>query len=54
MAETEKDTELLDKAKACFKQVVQVDKAQREREIEDLKFQVPEEQWDPVAKRQRM
>lgn len=36
-----------------FKLAVEADKAQRDREVADLKFQVPEHQWDSDAKSAR-
>ena len=50
-AEKEK---LLEKAKRCFKQALDAEAKQRERERDDLRFQVPEYQWDENARRQRM
>jgi hypothetical protein len=44
---------LLERAKRCFKQACEAEANQREREREDLRFQVPEEQWDDNARRQR-
>jgi hypothetical protein len=44
---------LLAKAKSCFKAVVQVEQKQRERERQDLSFQIPENQWDPEARQYR-
>jgi hypothetical protein len=44
---------LLEKAKRLFKQARDADHAQREREREDLRFQIPENQWDDTAKAQR-
>jgi hypothetical protein len=45
--------ELLAKVKACFKVASDVEQKQREREREDLSFQLPENQWDPEARRYR-
>jgi hypothetical protein len=44
---------LLQKAKDCFKAASDVEQKQREREKEDLSFQIPENQWDPEARRYR-
>lgn len=45
---------LLARARRCFKLVSEAEADQRKREIEDLKFQIPELQWDEAAKRDRM
>jgi hypothetical protein len=45
---------LLKKAKRCFRLATEAEQKQRERERDDLRFQVPEYQWDEGAKRQRM
>jgi hypothetical protein len=44
---------LLAKVKAQFKAASDVESKQREREREDLSFQLPENQWDPEARRYR-
>ena len=44
---------LLSRVKACFKAASDVDCKQKEREREDLSFQLPENQWDPEARRYR-
>src|SRR5258706_13215436 len=41
---------LLEIAKRCFIQVKNAEKKQRDREREDLRFQVPEYQWDEVGR----
>lgn len=51
-AEMNRD-ELLKKAKASFKLASETEAKQREREIEDLRFQIPEFQWDQDARTQR-
>jgi hypothetical protein len=53
MKQTEKQKELLDKARARFKSVVDVESDQRKREVDDLKFQVPENQWSDEARAER-
>lgn len=45
---------LLEIAKERFKLAEDADSRQRLQEREDLRFQVPEEQWDEVSRRQRM
>jgi hypothetical protein len=45
--------ELLKRAKDCFKLVSDAEASQREREKEDLSFQIPENQWDENAKKVR-
>ncbi len=50
MAEKE---DLLDKAKRLFKLACESSETQRDRENEDLRFQVPELQWDQVARASR-
>ena len=45
--------ELLQKAKTCFKVAYDAEAGQREREKEDLEFQVPDLQWDPAARKER-
>jgi len=47
------DKKLLERVKACFKLAVDSEAKQRERERDDLSFQVPENQWDEEAKKQR-
>lgn len=49
----EANEKLLTKIKACFKAASDVDSKQKEREREDLSFQLPENQWDPEARRYR-
>lgn len=44
---------LLEQAKAHFKRAVEAEKAQRSRERDDLRFQVPELQWDEAARAAR-
>lgn len=44
---------LLEKIRACFKAANDAEERQREREKEDLEFQIPENQWDETAKQQR-
>lgn len=44
---------LLDTARLRFKLAVEAEEAQRDREKEDLQFQVPELQWTESARRQR-
>lgn len=44
---------LLEKARKCFKLVTDAESKQREREREDLEFQIPENQWSEAAKRER-
>ena len=44
---------LLETAKKHFKLAVEAEARQREREREDLRFQVPELQWDEAAARER-
>lgn len=51
-AETGTET-LLEKAKRCFKVGVEADADQRKREADDLRFQVPELQWDDESRKQR-
>jgi hypothetical protein len=46
-------TKLLDLAKKRFKLCQEAEQKQREREKEDLRFQVAEEQWSEDAKRER-
>lgn len=45
--------ELLDKAKRCFKLACEAEALQRQREREDLRFQIPEKQWADAARRER-
>ena len=45
--------DLLQRAKRDFKKAVEGWANQRKREIEDLRFQVAENQWDDLAKQQR-
>jgi hypothetical protein len=47
-------TDLLDIAKARFKEAQEAEETQRKREIDDLRFQMPEYQWDDAARRQRL
>jgi hypothetical protein len=47
------DESLLDVAKRRFKLAQETEEKQREREKDDLRFQIPEEQWDEGARRQR-
>jgi hypothetical protein len=47
------DEKLLEKAKRCFKLACDSEAKQREREREDLRFQIPEEQWTEAAKKER-
>jgi hypothetical protein len=59
MADDKNDTKgltgekLLQRIKSCFKAASDVESKQREREREDLSFQLPENQWDPEARRYR-
>jgi len=48
-----KDSELVKKVKACLKLASDVEAPQREREIDDLRFQVPELQWTEESRRER-
>ena len=50
--ETPED-KLLAKAKRCFKLATEANAKQAQREQDDLRFQVPEFQWDEAARRQR-
>ena len=45
--------ELLDKSKRQFKLATEAIERQRERELEDLEFQVEENQWTPEARKLR-
>ena len=47
------DEKLLDVAKKRFKLAQETEDRQRQREKDDLRFQVPEEQWDKDARKQR-
>ena len=49
----EKDDKILEDAKKNWKKAVSAEEKQRHREREDLRFQVPDEQWDPMAKQAR-
>lgn len=44
---------LLEKARKCFKLACEAEAKQRERELEDLAFQIPENQWSAEAREQR-
>ena len=48
-----KDDTILEDAKKDWKKAVSSEEKQRHREREDLRFQVPDEQWDPLAKQAR-
>jgi hypothetical protein len=48
------EEELLEQAKTRFKSSQEAEGKQRDREKDDLRFQVPEQQWDEAAKRQRL
>ena len=48
------EEELLEQAKIRFKSSQEAEGKQRDREKDDLRFQVPEQQWDEAAKRQRL
>lgn len=48
------EEELLETAKKRFKLAQETEEQQREREKDDLRFQVPEQQWDEAARRQRL
>jgi hypothetical protein len=48
-----KDSAILDDAKKNWKKAVSAEEKQRHREREDLRFQVPDEQWDPLARQAR-
>lgn len=45
--------DLLEKARACFKLADEAENRQRIQEREDLRFQVPEEQWDDASRAAR-
>lgn len=47
------DEDLLEEAKRRFRLALDAESKQRERELEDLRFQVPELQWDEQARRDR-
>lgn len=47
------DEDLLARAKRCFKLACEAESKQRDREKDDLRFQVPELQWNDDARRQR-
>lgn len=47
------ESPLLERAKRCLKLCQEAEARQRQREQEDLRFQVPEFQWDDAARRQR-
>jgi hypothetical protein len=47
------DDELLEQARRCYKIVSDTEYQQRQREREDLLFQMAENQWSDVAKRER-
>lgn len=44
---------LLDKAKKRFRLAQQAEEDQRKREKDDLRFQIPEEQWDKLVREER-
>jgi len=44
---------LIEKARRCFKQAREAGAKQLDREVEDLKFQVPEHQWEEGVRAQR-
>ena len=44
---------IIEQARERFKLVCEAEAAQREREAEDLSFQIPENQWDDQAKKAR-
>jgi len=48
------EEEILELAKRRFKVCQETEQKQRDREKDDLRFQVPEEQWDEGARRQRL
>lgn len=48
-----KDESLLEKARRRWKAAFEADAEQREQEEEDLKFQIPENQWSEEAKKER-
>src|SRR3990172_8608939 len=45
--------DILETAKERFKLAQEAEASQRLREKDDLRFQVPEEQWDEAAKKER-
>ena len=45
--------DLLERAKKCFKQACAAEAKQRERERDDLRFQIPEYQWTDAARAER-
>lgn len=45
--------QIVEQAVRRFRLVSDTESGQRQREIDDLRFQVPELQWDPVAREQR-
>jgi hypothetical protein len=49
----ESKSAIAEKALKCFKRASEAWQKQRDREKDDLRFQVPEMQWDEGAKRQR-
>lgn len=49
----DKKTDLVEKAKRCFKYAIESEAKQRERERDDLMFQIPELQWDDDARKAR-
>lgn len=54
MSKKESDKDLLATFKSWFKLVADVEAKQRQRENDDLRFQVGEFQWDPKAYKERM
>lgn len=48
------EEEILEQAKVRFKASQEAEGKQRDREKDDLRFQVPDQQWDEAAKRQRL
>ena len=48
------DKSLLEESKRLYREWTEAWKAQRDRETKDLRFQVPEMQWDDAAKQERM
>src|SRR5574343_1666583 len=45
--------DILEQARERFKLVCEAEADQRQREIDDLQFQLPENQWDEEAKKAR-
>ena len=45
--------DILETAKERFKLAQEAEAAQRLREKDDVRFQVPEEQWDEAARKER-